>query len=268
MGAQSHATESASGGRPRPKIWTQCTVLCLPLLVTVLLGLAGAVAYGLYSLGAALGVARTACGVIVALVTPAVVAGDPRTVTRWCWPSPVLSVVFGPIVVPRVIATAIALQWRAWGNRSAAAMRTTHTDWEVLSLPGVELSKRIAAGELTAEGLARLCIARLEAVNPELNAVVGTRFPQALDEARAIDTRLASVDFDPTTASPLLGVPTVVKECHEVVGMPFTGGVVGRLDAVGEATCPAVQKVRMLSHDAESRSAPIVTSRLCPEAGA
>jgi hypothetical protein len=56
----------------------------------------------------------------------------------------------------------------------------------LLALPAIELSRRIKARELRCEDLTRMCIDRLEAVNPLLNAVVATRFPEALEEARQV----------------------------------------------------------------------------------
>jgi hypothetical protein len=59
-----------------------------------------------------------------------------------------------------------------------------------------------------------------------------------------VDALVTSRGFNPSAAPSLLGVPTLVKECHEVAGMPFTGGVGGRRGVVGQVTCPAVQQVR------------------------
>jgi amidase len=58
-------------------------------------------------------------------------------------------------------------------------------------------------------------IARIEEVDPDLNAMVLPRFEEALDEARAAERKPLT---DPLGA--LHGVPFTAKECIEVAGMP------------------------------------------------
>jgi amidase len=59
-------------------------------------------------------------------------------------------------------------------------------------------------------------VARIEEVNPEINAVVLPRFEQALEEARAAEQAVSRGD----ELGPLHGVPYTAKECIEVAGMP------------------------------------------------
>ncbi len=75
----------------------------------------------------------------------------------------------------------------------------------------------LSAREVVAEH-----IARIEAVNPALNAVVIPRFDRALDEARAVDAATAAGH----PQGPLAGLPVTVKECFSIVGLPTTAGVV------------------------------------------
>jgi amidase len=73
----------------------------------------------------------------------------------------------------------------------------------------------VRRGEATARELVEAAIARVEALNPTLNAVIHTRFDRALDEADGI-----SVD------GPFAGVPFLVKDavCHEA-GEPYHFGM-------------------------------------------
>lgn len=77
-----------------------------------------------------------------------------------------------------------------------------------------ELARRVRDGELTARALVEESIARIEALDPRLNAVVGRRFEPALAE---VDAGLPD--------GPLRGVPFLVKDLGtEVAGVPATSG--------------------------------------------
>jgi amidase len=66
---------------------------------------------------------------------------------------------------------------------------------------GIGLAKLIASGEVTSEEVADAAMARANAVNPTINAVVHDRFDKARDESR---TGLP--------AGPLCGVPYLIKD--------------------------------------------------------
>jgi len=71
----------------------------------------------------------------------------------------------------------------------------------------------VRRGELTPAELVEAAIARIEALNPALNAVVATAYDQALAAARG------------NPAGPLAGVPYLLKDLVcECAGMPFTEG--------------------------------------------
>src|SRR5271156_2998741 len=57
--------------------------------------------------------------------------------------------------------------------------------------PAYELAAMIRRRELKAAELMTATIARLEKVNPKVNAFVALRADQAMDEARAIDEKIA-----------------------------------------------------------------------------
>jgi amidase len=75
-------------------------------------------------------------------------------------------------------------------------------------------ARRIGALELTDEA-----IARIEARDGPINAVVVRDFDRARDAARAADAALARGE-----RTPLLGLPMTVKESHNVAGLPTTWG--------------------------------------------
>ncbi len=113
---------------------------------------------------------------------------------------------------------------------------------ELLEASVSELTWRIRRRELSPVELVSAHIARIEAVNPALNALVGDRFEQAMAEARAAEARLARAT--PGDLPPLFGVPCTIKEFFEVEGLPHTGGLIARRGAVGRVDCTVVARLR------------------------
>jgi fatty acid amide hydrolase len=89
-----------------------------------------------------------------------------------------------------------------------------------------EMARRLASREISSVELVRAHIARIEAVDPQINAVVIRRFDEALREAAAADAKLATPTRSVSEGvQPLLGVPVTVKECFHLAGTPCTIGL-------------------------------------------
>lgn len=89
------------------------------------------------------------------------------------------------------------------------------------ALDAVALAEAVRSGELSAREVVTEAISRIEALDPDLNAVVGRRFDEALAE---VDAGLPD--------GPLRGVPFLIKDLGtEVAGLPATQG--SRLFAEG-----------------------------------
>jgi aspartyl-tRNA(Asn)/glutamyl-tRNA(Gln) amidotransferase subunit A len=86
--------------------------------------------------------------------------------------------------------------------------------------PAYELAAMIRRRELKAAELMAATIARLEKVNPKLNAFVALRAEQAMDEARALDEKIARRE----EVGPLAGLPLGVKDLEDAAGLPTTFG--------------------------------------------
>jgi fatty acid amide hydrolase len=97
---------------------------------------------------------------------------------------------------------------------------------DITSISATEIAQRIRDGGLSALEAVEAHIARIEAVNPALNAVVVTRFDAARNEARTIDARRGRGEPLP----PLAGVPVTVKESIDLEGLPSTFGIQTRAD--------------------------------------
>jgi aspartyl-tRNA(Asn)/glutamyl-tRNA(Gln) amidotransferase subunit A len=77
-----------------------------------------------------------------------------------------------------------------------------------------ELAGAIAAGEVSSEEVVRAHLARIDAVNPRLNAVVARLDDEALADARRADAEVARG----TRRGPLHGVPVTLKESLAMAG--------------------------------------------------
>ena len=75
-------------------------------------------------------------------------------------------------------------------------------------------------GETTAEATTRTYLARIDALNPRLQAYQHVDAERAIAAARAIDGLAASG----TDLGPLMGVPVGIKDIIAVDGMPTTNG--------------------------------------------
>jgi amidase len=102
------------------------------------------------------------------------------------------------------------------------------------------LARAIREKQVSSEEAVSAYLARIAAVNPQLNAVVQLRAEAALDEARRADIALARGDV----RGPLHGVPCTVKDTYDVAGMVCTCGTKGRAHNVARHDATAVARLR------------------------
>ena len=111
---------------------------------------------------------------------------------------------------------------------------------EIWQLSATELAQRIARRQLSSAEVVDAHLARIDAVNPALNAVVRVLADEARAAAVLADQRLASGD----TVGPLHGVPFTVKENIDMAGLPTTWGVPALAKAVVPVDAPVVERMR------------------------
>ena len=111
---------------------------------------------------------------------------------------------------------------------------------EIWQLPATELAQRIARRQLSSVEVVDAHLARIEAVNPALNAVVRVLADEARASAVKADQRLASGE----AIGPLHGVPFTVKENIDMAGLPTTWGVPALAKAVAPVDAPVVERMR------------------------
>ena len=104
----------------------------------------------------------------------------------------------------------------------------------------VRTAKAIRTGAISSREAAGSCLARLEAVNPYINAVVDVLADDALAAADAADAALRRGD----APGPLHGVPVTVKINVDYAGRATTNGVVAFKDAVAAEDSASVANLR------------------------
>lgn len=105
-----------------------------------------------------------------------------------------------------------------------------------------ELAADLAAGRTSSEALVRAYLARIAAIDrsgPTLRSVIATN-PQAIAEARALDAERRAG----RVRGPLHGVPVLVKDNIDTVGMATTAGSLALKDNMTGRDAPLVARLR------------------------
>jgi amidase len=108
-----------------------------------------------------------------------------------------------------------------------------------LLLPVADQIALLREGKISAEELLRLSLARIDKLNPVLNAVVCRDDDAALSAARLADQRFRRGDV-----RPLEGLPITIKDAMDVAGFPSTGGSPGLKDRIPTVDAVAVARLR------------------------
>ncbi len=111
---------------------------------------------------------------------------------------------------------------------------------DIWRLSATELASLIRSREVSAREAAQAGLARLEAVNPKLNAVIDHRPDDVLKQADAIDAKIARGD----EAGILGGVPVTVKVNIDQAGFATTNGLKLQRDLIAKTNSPVVDNLR------------------------
>jgi amidase len=111
---------------------------------------------------------------------------------------------------------------------------------ELWKLGALELAAAIRQRDVSSREVIEAHLARIDAVNPAVNAIVRRLDDQALAAADVADKALASDD----EVGPLHGVPCTVKENIDLAGTPTTQGIVVLAEAVASTDAPVVERMR------------------------
>jgi amidase len=111
---------------------------------------------------------------------------------------------------------------------------------DLLSCSAKTLANLIRTRKVTSREVVEAYLARIDEVNPKLNAVVQVARELAINEAIAAD-QLVSVGY---SVGPLHGVPITIKDSLDTAGIITTGGTQGRSRHVPTEDATVVSRLR------------------------
>ncbi len=115
----------------------------------------------------------------------------------------------------------------------------TATILDLETATALETAALVRAGKLSALEACEEAIARIEAKNGPLNAVIVKDYDRARAAAKSVDASRTDSD-----SRPLLGVPMTVKEANDVAGLPTTWGFEMFADFRPESDSPPVERLK------------------------
>ena len=107
-------------------------------------------------------------------------------------------------------------------------------------LPAKDIAALIRSKKVSAKEAATAALARLDAVNPKINAVVDHRPQHVLAQAASIDAAIARNE----NTGPLAGVPVTVKVNIDQEGFATTNGLKLQRDVVAATNSPVIDNLR------------------------
>jgi amidase len=107
-------------------------------------------------------------------------------------------------------------------------------------LPAKDIAALIRSKKVSAKEAASAALARLDAVNPSINAVVDHRPADVLAQAGAIDAAIAANQ----DLGPLAGVPVTVKVNIDQEGFATTNGLKLQRDVIAATNSPVIDNLR------------------------
>jgi len=107
-------------------------------------------------------------------------------------------------------------------------------------LSAAELAALVKSKKVSAVEAATANLARLDAVNPKINAVIDHRPEDVLKQAVEVDTKIARGE----EVGPLAGVPVTVKANIDQEGFATTNGLTIQRDVIAKSNSPVVDNLR------------------------
>src|SRR5437879_3354316 len=107
-------------------------------------------------------------------------------------------------------------------------------------LSAAEMASLIRSKKVSAKEAATAALARLDAVNPRINAVIDHKPAEVLAQASAIDAAIGRGE----DIGPLGGVPVTVKVNIDQEGFATTNGLKLQRDAIARSNSPVIDNLR------------------------
>src|SRR5216684_4184654 len=126
------------------------------------------------------------------------------------------------------------------GRRYKTGHQTELAMEDLWRLSAADIAALIRSKKVSAKQAASAALARLDAVNPSINAVVDLRPEDVLAQAAAIDAAIARGE----AVGPLAGVPVTVKVNIDQQGFATTNGLKLQRDVIAKTNNPVVDNLR------------------------
>ncbi|WP_162343423.1 amidase [Cyclobacterium salsum] len=111
---------------------------------------------------------------------------------------------------------------------------------ELLYMSATKVAGMIKNKEISSQEVVELCLARIDEVNPQINAVVQIVRERALLEAKKADEAVKAGK----TLGLLHGVPMTIKDSFETAGIISTAGTMGRKNYMPGTDATVVKRLR------------------------
>ncbi len=105
-------------------------------------------------------------------------------------------------------------------------------------MSALELREQYRTGQLSPVEVTEAVLARIDEVNPRLNAFVTVTHERAMEDARA-----AEAAYQAGAAEPLAGIPTSIKDLVPTKGIRTTSGSLLHKDRVPDSDAPLVERL-------------------------
>jgi aspartyl-tRNA(Asn)/glutamyl-tRNA(Gln) amidotransferase subunit A len=113
-------------------------------------------------------------------------------------------------------------------------------DTDLCFMPAAEAARRIWAKELSPVELMTAVLARIEALEPRVNAFAALAAEAALDGAKAAEAALSSGE----ALGPLHGLPVTIKDLAPVAGLPYQSGSHIKAGNIATVDAPFVTRLK------------------------
>jgi amidase len=128
---------------------------------------------------------------------------------------------------------------RLW-RRYKSGVETEYSMQDLWRLSAADLAALIRSKKISAKEAASAALARLDAVNPAINAVVDHRPADVLAQAEAVDALIARNE----DSGVLAGVPVTVKVNIDQQGFATTNGLKLQRDVIATTNSPVIDNLR------------------------
>jgi amidase len=128
----------------------------------------------------------------------------------------------------------------ACGQRYKTGEQTELAMQDLWRLSAADIAALIRSKKISAKEAASAALARLDAVNPQINAVVDHRPADVLAQAEAVDAAIGRNEG----IGPLAGVPVTIKVNIDQEGFATTNGLKLQRDVIARTNSPVVDNLR------------------------